>query len=130
MSKHLTACLFASALFGPWAVAGSAQADTIGDHFVLKASGVLGWQVTCELTHEDGDTTRSHMRGRGTRSADTISVPEVVSGSCSYEVPDGGELRLESTNVDRFECPWDMMEDRCIGGIAGPAEGSLDIRMK
>lgn len=117
---------FAAALIS--AGSASAQMAPRGEAFVMEMLGQRGWQVSCELNQADGDTINTRDRGRGLLHNSRVAVGEVVGGTCSYSVPERGELRL-TVNLDHtgFECPFTATDEFCRANLAAGATGSFTV---
>lgn len=126
---HLkTSCVSAcAAALVTAALSAPAMARNPGE-FVLKASGDFGWDVVCELDLKEGQSTRRTMRGRGTMSSGSIAVENVIGGSCSYDLGNRAEVKMNLESAEVFECPFPGAEgDLCAARITGPVEGSFDV---
>jgi hypothetical protein len=125
-SKLLTSAI---ALGLVCAGAASAQPVPRSDAFVLEMFGQRAWQVSCELSQSDGDTVTTRDHGRGLLHNARAAVGDVTGGTCSYSVPDQGELRL-TINLDHsdLECPFTVNDDGfCRASFAAGATGSFDV---
>lgn len=93
--------------------------------------GERGWQVSCQLNQTDGDTVSSRERGRGLHDNGRFLVADVVSGTCSYDVPERAELRITmETRRSGLDCPFVQTEDGfCRAYFAAGQSGSFQIRM-
>ncbi|MGK0266631.1 MAG: hypothetical protein ACI82N_000879 [Maricaulis sp.] len=123
----ILAAAFAAAIVS----AGSASAQTAprGEAFVMEMLGQRGWQVSCELSQADGDTITTRDHGRGLMHNSRVAIGEVVGGTCSYSVPERGELRL-TVNLAHtgFECPFTVTGGEfCRANLAAGESGSFIV---
>ncbi len=126
------AASLAISLGSSWLLAGLATAQPAppGDAFILQMMGERGWQVSCELGQSDGDTVTTRERGRGLHDNGRFLVSDVTSGSCSYDVPDRGMLRVTlETRRSGLECPFTETEDGfCRANFSAGQSGRFEIR--
>ena len=122
----LAASLAASMVFAPVA---ASQTLSSQDAFLLEAMGERGWSVSCQLDQADGDRVSTRDRGRGLHDNARVMVSDVQGGTCSYEVPDRGALRL-TMRVEHtsFDCPFTLAEDGfCRAHFRAGTSGSFRI---
>lgn len=123
------ASLAATVAFAPFA---AAQNYSRPDAFLLEAMGQRGWTVSCQLTQADGDRVTTRDRGRGLHDNARVQVSDVQSGTCSYEVPERGALRL-TMRVDhtQFECPFTVTEEGfCRAQLRAGTSGSFRVERR
>ncbi|BDW98404.1 hypothetical protein [Maricaulis maris] len=110
----------------------SAQSPDSGEAFLLEMMGERAWEVSCQLTQGDGDSVATRERGRGLLDNGRFSVGDVVSGLCTYSVPDRGELRL-TLNVEHTQlaCPFTVTEAGFCRAYLQPGDsGSFNIQRR
>jgi hypothetical protein len=128
--------IIAASLAGIIALGQTATAQTFsgatprgGDAFVLEMLGQRGWEVSCRLSQNDGDVIENRERGRGLHDNARFAVGDVTGGLCSYDVPEGGELRL-TLNVEHtgFNCPFAITEAGFCRAYLRPGDsGSFQV---
>lgn len=106
-----------------------AQMRADRDALVLEMSGERSWEVSCQVEQGDGDVIRGRERGRGLRHAGRIMVSEAAGGTCSYNVPERGELRLTMRVAHTtFDCPFEITDGGfCRVTLPAGASGSFRI---
>lgn len=126
-----TNMMFAASLAAVTAFAPLAAAQNYSrpDAFLLEAMGERGWTVSCQLDQADGDRVSTRDRGRGLHDNARVLVGDVVGGTCSYEVPERGALRLTMrVEHTRFECPFTITEEGfCRAHMRAGSSGSFRI---
>lgn len=122
----------AASLAGSLLLAGLATAQPAppGNAFILEMMGERSWQVSCQLGQSDGDTVNTRERGRGLHDNGRFLINDVVSGSCSYSVPERGMLRVTmETRRSGLDCPFVETEDGfCRANFAAGQTGTFQIR--
>lgn len=123
----LAAALATSMLVAPAAIA---QRHYGTNPVILEVLGQRGWEVSCRMTQSDGDIVTSRERGRGLHDNGRIMVANVASGTCSYSVPERGELRVTmETRRSGMECPFSETADGiCRAYFPAGAEGAFTIQ--
>jgi len=130
MKKQNT--MIAASLAGAVFFTGFANAQSAGvrDDAILEMFGERGWAVSCQMRQTDGDVINSRERGHGFNGTGRIIVADVMSGTCSYDVPENGALMVSlRTQYTNFECPFTVTADGyCQAQFRAGSEGSFRIR--
>ncbi len=129
-----TNMMFAASLAAAMALAPAAAAQNYSrpDAFLLEAMGERGWTVSCQLDQADGDRVSTRDRGRGLHDNARVLVGDVEAGTCSYEVPERGALRLTMrVEHSSFECPFTIIEEGfCRAHMRAGTSGSFRIELR
>ena len=115
-----------SLLFGgALAVVPAAAMAQEGCDVAIQLTGKRNWIIDCNMVKEDGDTLQVNRKGRGSSSKTGIVLTQVVSGTCRYTVPRGGELTIRINTGVELDCPFDVTGEECMVRIAAGTEGEF-----